>query len=236
VGALTTLFPISAVTDPQGLGSTLLTSISRGENVLVGCAVALVLDWLLWPERPARRLSARLREDVAAVGLQALAWLRVYVRGAESPAEPSLQQLLNANVVHADLLGLLATEPEERGASRARFTAQTEAVHTLIEHCHTLRDLVGEAREDRVQQLLAGELEELGEHLEACAQAFGAGDGFPASLVALHSSRVRLDAAYARVRGDQGTQAYPVQEVFHFVGVIAACHGLERALRRLEAL
>ncbi|MBP1627938.1 MAG: hypothetical protein H6Q00_2413 [Holophagaceae bacterium] len=234
VGALTTLFPISAVMDSQGLGMTLATSFSRGENVLVGCAVALLLDWVLWPERPARRLAARLREDVSLAGIQAAAWLRAYVRGAEVPPSPGIKDLLDAHVAHAGLLGALAAEPEEREAPRVRLMTQVEAVHSVMEHCHALKDLVLQVEGDRVQYLLKEELEEMADRLEDCGKAFGEGRDFHVALWFLADGRNRLDAAYARVRGDKGTQAYPVQEIFHLVGVIAACQALERALGRLE--
>ncbi len=235
VGALTTLFPISAVSGPHALGMTLNTSFSRGENVLVGCAVALLLDWVLWPERPAERLTARLRQDVSLAGVQAAGWLRAYVLGAEPPAEPSLQELLEAHAVHAGLLNALAAEPEEREAPRAHFMAQMEAVHAMVEHCHSLKELVLQAGDDRVQHLLRDELKEMAGRLDDCGKAFGVGRDFQVALWFLGDARHRLDGAYAKVRGDQGTQAYPVQEVFHLVGVIAACHGLERAMRRLES-
>jgi len=258
VGALTTLFPVSAVTDPHGLVLTLSTSFGRAENVLVGCVTALLLDWVLWPDHPAEKLAERLRQDVALAGDQAAGWLRTYIQDSAPPSEPTLQELLESHTVHSELLNALGTEPEEREAPRARFMAQMASVHALTEHCHALKELVHQSSGDQVQALLEPELRAMAEGLESCGRAFAAmnegdrplakralrppraphgvadGDeGFRGALKTLGETRSRLDLGYAKVRGDQGTQAYPVEEVFHFLGVISACHGLEQAMQRI---
>nr|WP_320134024.1 FUSC family protein [uncultured Holophaga sp.] len=227
VAALTTLFPISVVMEGQGLQQSLATSFSRAENVLIGCAVTMVLDWLLWPERPGAKLRRRLELDALDACRQSAELLLAYVGLSGLPVAGSFQAALAAQGERSALLNAAMAEPEEGERTRAGYLARAEVVQRLSEQRQVLGEIVPAALGDRVQGLLR-------EPLAGFARALAAWGGPGSGVQALETARKELDLAYQEIRGERGTLAHPVEEVFRFLGAIQACHGLEAALRRLE--
>lgn len=233
VAALTTLFPVLGVTAADGLGATWATSFSRAGNVLLGCGVTLLVDGLLWPERSAVKLQARLRRDVGRVGALASGLLEAYVERRACPSEALLPELQGGRPVYAELLKELGSEPEDPEAPRNRLALQVEALHLLTDHCAALRDIQRQTAEDEAQDLLKAEVSGLSAALRAAGEAFG-GPAFPGGLDDLRGAWQRLEATYEGVRGDRGTQAFPRNEVFRLLGVLYLCGALVRGFEALH--
>jgi uncharacterized membrane protein YccC len=237
VSALSTLFPISAVVEAHGLTATLHFVFARAENVVLGCAVTLLMDGLLWPERSSAKLQQRIRKDIGRAGRLAAGLLEAYLGEAPGPAESLLPELQGARLTYATLLKELGSEPEDRDAPRDLLGLQAEAVHLLVDHCAALRDIQRQTSEDRAQELLRKELGRVARSLREAGQAFEAGDAaFPARMDELRAAGISLETAYEGVRGDRGTQAYPTQEAFRLLGVLYLCGALVRGMNQLEAV
>jgi len=236
VGALSTLFPISAVVEAHGLSATLSFVTARAENVGLGCAVTLLLDGLLWPERSSTKLQLRIRKDLGRVGQLAAGLLESYSNGVACEVESLLPELQRARLSYPTLLKELGSEPEDRDAPRERLSLQAEAVHLLVDHCAALRDIQRQAAEDRAQDLLRDELGHLAEQLRKAALDFEGGYAtFSNRMDDLRAAGHSLETAYEGVRGDRGTQAYPTQEAFRLLGVLYLCGALVRGMNQLEA-
>ena len=236
VGALSTLFPISAVVEAHGLAATLSFVTARAENVVVGCAVTLLLDGLLWPERSSTKVQSRIRKDLGRAGKLAAGLLEAYLSGAACEVESLLPELQRARLTYPVLLKELGSEPEDRDAPRERLSLQAEAVHLLVDHCAALRDIQHQATEDQAQDLLRKELGHLAVSLRGAALAFEEGNSvFPDRMDDLRAAGRSLEMAYEGVRGDRGTQSYPTQEAFRLLGVLYLCGALVRGMAQLEA-
>lgn len=223
VAALSTLFPILGVFEVRSLHATWILSLSRAENVLVGCAVTLLVDGLLWPERIASRIQARLKADFARVGELAAAFLREYAQGGEMIPEGALARLQEGRASYAELLRELGAEPEDPDALRAELGLRVETLQLLVDHCAALRDILGQSAGDEAQALLRDELLALAGALGSAGSTLGS-PAFTEAAELLRTAGQRLEAAYEVVRGDRGTQAFPRQEVFRLLGVIY--HGM----------
>ncbi len=236
VGALSTLFPISAVVEAHGLSATLSFVMARAENVVLGCAVTLLLDGLLWPERSSTKLQVRIRKDLGRVGRLGAELLEAYLGGEACGGASLLPELQRARLTYPALVKELGSEPEDRDAPRERLSLQAEAVHLLVDHCTALRDILHQALEDQAQALLRGELGCLAQHLREAALAFEGGSAaFPERMDDLRAAGQALETAYEGVRGDRGTQAFPTQEAFRLLGVLYLCGALVRGMNQLEA-
>jgi len=236
VGALSTLFPISAVVEAHGLAATLHFVMARAENVVLGCAVTLLLDGLLWPERSSTKLQLQIRKDLGRVGRLAAGLLETYLSGVACEVEALLPELQRARLTYPALLKELGSEPEDRDAPRERLSLQAEAVHLLVDHCAALQDIQRQVAEDRAQELLRAELGVLAERLREATLAFEGGHAvFSDRMDDLRTAGQALEAAYEGVRGDRGTQSYPTQEAFRLLGVLYLCGALVRGMNQLEA-
>lgn len=236
VGALSTLFPISAVIEAHGLAATLSFATARAENVVLGCVVTLLLDGLLWPERSSAKLHLRIRKDLGRVGRLASGLLEAYLKGETCSVEALLPELQGARLTYSTLLKELGNEPEDRDAPRNRLGLQAEAVHLLVDHCAALHDIQRQALEDRAQELLRDELGLLAASLHQAALAFEAAQStFSDRMEDLRAAGLSLETAYEGVRGDRGTQSYPTQEAFRLLGVLYLCGALVRGMNQMEA-
>lgn len=217
LAALTTLFPWMAVAAAHGASTALFpTVLSRAENVLIGCGMALLVDALLWPQRSSRKLEARLQKDGTVLGRVARELLEAYALGRAEEGLEALEALQSERHSYAQLVADLDSETEDASLPKAGLMRRVEALQAVIDHCIALRTIQAQAGEDQVRTLLEGQLCALGEGIQAAAdQRHGAG-----ATERLHVLEDALESAYERIRGDRGTQAYPVPEVFRLLGVL----------------
>jgi uncharacterized membrane protein YccC len=233
VAALSTLFPIAVAAEAHGLSATMGTVLSRAENVVVGCLVTLAIDGLIWPERVAAKLLARVRKDVVRVGQLAGDLLQAYVAGKDHAFDATLHELQAASIGYARELKELGAE-EERDALRTALATQARTLHQLVGQCAALRDIQRQTGADEAQHLLRAEMEILCAAIRETTKAFSHNEGaFEEQLADLRASGLRLEAAYEGVRGDKGTQAYPPQEIFRLLGVLYLCGALVRSFSQL---
>jgi uncharacterized membrane protein YccC len=235
VAALTTLFPVTTVAAIQPLGPTLGLALSRAANVLVGCAVTMVVDGFVWPERVSRKVERQLRVEIGRAGSLAADLLRGYAQGRPAAAAEDLAILQLARVDHLQLLPDLAEEPEDARLPKVFLSERMARVHELVDQCSALYSVVQRVAGDRVQDLVRPELAALAEAIQAAGRRLEAGVGDAPEVAALDGTRERLEAAFEGVRGDQGTRAFPAPEVFRLLSVLHLGGALAEGLARLGA-
>jgi uncharacterized membrane protein YccC len=233
VCALTTLFPINLGADRQGLGPALEVAMVRVENVLVGCAVTMVLDGLIWPERVSRKFQNLLRVQIGRAGSLAAALIDAYASLAPVRLEADLAILQQARVDQLQMLRAVAEEPEDPLAPKAWLSQRMAWVHELVDHCGALHAILLRVDGDRVQGLVRKELAALAESIRTAGLALERGNPEPQVVETLALVRERLEAAFEGVRGERGTAAYPVPEVFRLLGVLMLGGVLAEGLARL---
>jgi uncharacterized membrane protein YccC len=232
VAALTTLFPVSTVVAIQPFGPTLGLALSRAANVLVGCAVTMLVDGFVWPERVSRKVARQLRVEIGRAGSLAAGLLQGYADGRPAAAAEDLAVLQLARVDHLQLVPELAEEPEDPRLPKAWLSERLARVHELVDQCSALYAVLQRVDGDRVQALVRPELAALAEGIRAAGRRLeaGAADGPGAPVLA--GTRDRLEQAFEGVRGERGTLAYPAPEVFRLLSVLhlggAVAEGLER--------
>jgi len=235
VGALTTLFPVVAGIGAHSTAQIFSTAMSRVENVLVGCAMALLLDAVLWPERSAIKLQERIRKDMAQVGRMVREVLHAYLEFRPWPEQEALLALQAGRLTYSQLLDELGSEPEDPQAPREALAHQAEAVHRMVDHCAALSGIQVQAQRDTVQRLLESPLKALATRIAEASEAFGShAPSLDQQFAALTEAELSLEAAYETIRGDRGTQGYPSSEVFRLLGVLYHCGAVVRGLSGLE--
>ncbi|MCE1230030.1 MAG: FUSC family protein [Firmicutes bacterium] len=234
LAALSTLFPVSAVMDSHGLDATFTLALARTENVLLGCAVTLLIDGFLWPERTSTKLQGLLAKDLARASRLAAALVEAYVERGVFGGEALLADLQRARMDYPELLRDVNDDAEEAALSRRHLRRQAEEIHRLVDHCAALRDIQRQAAEDRVHGLLQAELTALAHALREAGRALEESpDIFEARVENLQQTGQHLEAAYEGLREARATQAFPSQEAFRLLGVLYLCGAMIRSFGQL---
>ncbi len=205
-------------------------ALERGANVILGCAIAVLLGLVFFPQRAAERLRAALKADADEACNLVRSSLLAYLDGTElehlrgDPGELALGAKARASAL-ADA----AREPTERGARLLSLKRRVVAVDTLGDSIGALVTAVGQAANDTAQSLVEPELRDV-------AEAFAAIDGAPAAaaLLRLRQALSALDAAFSAVRARRATVHYPTDELARLFSIIRSLQSATEALSDLR--
>lgn len=200
--------------DPVGI------AVSRGLNVPLGCAVAVILGLVLLPRRAARQLAGALRDDeVAALGV-AGELVAAYVAGAgpDAGCVDALSSLGQRVGGHRATLADAAREPGSGRRVVDQLADQLAVVETLLGIDDALSRIAVAARGDVAMVLVGSELSDV-------AAVLGRAESLGPALQ-------RLDASFAAVRQRRGTVDYRTEELARLLAVMRQVHNLDAVVHR----
>lgn len=200
--------------DPVGI------AISRGLNVPLGCAIAVIVGLVLLPRRAARQLAEALRDDeLAAVGV-AGELVAAYVAG-EGPGPGSVDALSSLSRRVGGHRATLADAAREPGSGRSAVSQLEErlaVVETLLGIDDTLVRTAAAAEGDAAMGLVGEELSEVAAVLGRAGQ--------------LAPALARLDSGFAEVRQRRGTVDYRTDELARLLTVMRQVHNVDAVVHR----
>ncbi|GEL21792.1 hypothetical protein PSU4_07460 [Pseudonocardia sulfidoxydans NBRC 16205] len=221
LGAATTLIlTVYPATDE------LVVAVSRGLNIPLGSAVAVLVGLLVWPSRASRALRSRLRADVASVGVLARDALAGYAgTGSVDVIHEQVRAIEHAPAAHAALLRDATREP---GAGAA-LQRQTDVAARLVAETITLSRAATSGAGDRAAELLAPQLLGVGDAIEQTTRTYADRVEAPAFAEAVGRAEqavAALRAALDELRSRRGTVTYTSDELLHLLSTIQATQAL----------
>ncbi len=234
LGAATTLILTAIPGD-----SALSDALARGANVPLGCALAVGIGLVVFPDRAGRRLRAGLRSDFTSAGMLACSALLTYVsEGVSDDLSPRLTDLIRTSSAHTAELRDAGHEPSEHGERLHRLERAVGALDALVDHVGSLVGLVLGGVDDRAPGLVRSELRSAGaafaEAASAVAVSLGEG-GSDKSLGHVRSAVVAVDTAFAGARARRATTGFSTAELTRLMSVIRILHDAASVLSGLRA-
>jgi uncharacterized membrane protein YccC len=205
-------------------GDPLGVAVSRGVNVPLGCAIAVVIGLVLLPRRAGRQLADDLAGDQERAIQLGGALLATYVSGQQPTPEVTreLADLGHRVDGHRVTLADAGREPGSGAATVQELADTLGGIEAMLDIDVTLSRVATAATDDRAPELVAGEL-------TAVATVLGGGDTEAASLGPALAS---LDDCFAAVRERRGTVDYGTEELARLLTVIRLTHNVLSVLNR----
>lgn len=200
--------------DPVGI------AVSRGLNVPLGCAIAVIVGLVLLPRRAARQLAGALRDDEAAALGIAGELVAAYAAGV-GPDPGSLDALSSLSQRVGGHRATLADAAREPGSGRTTVDQLEErlaVVESLLGIDGVLARTAAAAEGDAAMVLV-------GEELSAVAEAL-------ARVEQLGPALARLDTGFAEVRQRRGTVDYRTDELARLFAVMRQVHNVDAVVHR----
>lgn len=200
--------------DPVGI------AVSRGLNVPLGCAIAVVVGLVVFPRRAARQLADALADDEAAATRMAGELVGAYAAGGA----PSVDALAGLSSLRRRVGGHRATLVDagrEPGTGRDAVGALEERL-SVVETVLDIDDALARTASAGVGD---GAAAIVGVQLAAVAEALRDGEPLGPALAV-------LDDGFAAVRQRKGTVDYGTEELARLLTVIRQVHNVDAALQR----
>lgn len=230
LGAATTLI-VTAIPGHHAIGDAL----SRGANVPLGCAIAVLVGVVLFPHRAGATLRTGLRADVQRAGR--IAQDAVLAYADKTPFDEhsaALTDLTRSAATSAVQLRDAAREPGGRGGHLLALQQSVGALESLVHDVRSLVTVVAEAGPDDAPALVAGELRAAAHSLAAAAAGFEAADGrFAERLGQLTGMLAAVDTALAGARARRATVEFGTDELVRLLSVVRLLNASRSALSRL---
>lgn len=227
LGAATTLI-VTAGTGQNAVSGAL----ARGANIPLGCAVAVAVGLVLWPQRAAHQLRADLQADVLRAGALMQSGLLTYVGIAiYDGLLVELDGLARRKSARATTLRDAAREPERRERLLA-LRRDASSVEALIDGAGMLVRPCLEGANDGAPSLVRGELDSVAQAIAATTHAVGSTDEerMRESLKRLTTACSALDAGFAHARARRATVTLPTAEIGRLLAVIRAVRHVRSVL------
>lgn len=233
LGAATTLI-LTAIPGDHAVSDAL----ARGANVPLGCAIAVGIGLVVFPDRAGRRLRDGLRSDFTSAGILTRSALLSYVSEVVSDdLSPRLTSLIRTSSAHMGELRDAEREPSEHGERLHRLERAVGALDALVDHVRSLVGLVLEADGDRAPCVVRSELQSAGEAFAEAASAVAASldeGGSNKSLERMWSAVVAVDTSFAGARARRATTGFSTAELTRLMSVIRVLHDAASVLSGLR--